>query len=221
VKIGWRLAVTLMLFGLGALALNMPLSVQGTVEPASLNALPATLGSWTGTDGIPEEYLPSDPNEKSVVRRTYRNGAQIAWVSVALFAGQNNDARRASVNKIYPQRNVSIIEPLSFTVPLNGPSASPVALPAVALHQQDAPRLVVVYWHQIGRQTFGSEYRFRLALTREILFARRADSILVRIAVPTTDSSGTAQALETVSTLVPLLYTAMNDSITVRVAGKS
>ena len=219
-RIGWRLAVTVMLFGLGALALNMPLSVQGTVEPSSLHALPATLGLWTGTDGIPEEYLPSDPNEKSAVRRTYRNGAQIAWVSVALFAGQNNDARRASVNKIYPQRNVSLIEPLSLTVPLNGPSASPVAFPAVALHQE-AQRLVVVYWHQIGRQTFGSEYRFRLALTREILFARRADSILVRIAAPAPDSSGTARALETVSTLVPLLYTAMNDSITVRVSGKS
>ncbi len=220
-KIGWRLAVTLMLFGLGALALNMPLSVQGTVEPASLHALPSTLGSWTGTDGIPEEYLPSDPNEKSAVRRTYRNGPQIAWVSIALFAGQNNDARRASVNKIYPQRNVSLIEPLSLTAPLNGPSVSSVALPAVALHQQDAQQLVVVYWHQIGRQTFGSEYRFRLALTREILFARRADSILVRIAVPGTDRSGNAQALETVSSLATLLYAGMNDSITVRAAGKS
>ncbi len=219
-RIGWRLGVTLILFALGALALYMPLSVKGTVEPASLHTLPTTLGTWTGTDGAPEENLPSDPNEKSVVRRTYRNGRQVAWVSIALFTGQNDSARRASINKIYPQRSVSLIEPLSLTVPLNGPSASPVALPAVALHQ-DSQRLVVVYWHQIGRQTFGSEYRFRLALTREILFARRADSILVRIAVPGTGSSGIAQPLETVSTLAPLLYTAMNDRITAWVAGKS
>ena len=219
-RIGWRLGVTLMLFGFGALALYMPVSVKGAVEPAALHALPATLGSWTGTDGAPEAYLPSDPNEKLAVRRTYRNGRQVAWVSIALFVRQNDDARRASVNKIYPQRSVSLIEPLSLTVPLNGPSSSPVALPAVALHH-DAQRLVVVYWHQIGRQTFGSEYRFRLALTREILFARRADSILVRIAVPGTDGSGTAQALETVSSLAPLLYAAMNDSITARAAGKS
>jgi EpsI family protein len=178
------------------------------------------LGAWTGTDGAPEETLPSDPNEKSAVRRTYRSGSQVAWVSIALFVGQNHDARRASINKIYPQRSVSLIEPLSLTVPLNGPSTSPVALPVVAVHQ-DSQRLVVVYWHQIGRQSFGNEYRFRLALTREILVDRRADSILVRIAAPGTDRSGIAQALETVSALAPLLYAAMNDSIMTLSAGKS
>ena len=219
-RIGWRLGVTLILFASGALALYMPLSVKGTVEPASLHAVPAVLGSWTATEGAPEENLPSDPNEKSVVRRTYRSGRQVAWVSIALFGGQNNDGRRASVNKIYPQRSVSLIEPLSLTVALNGPSAGPVALPAVALHQ-DAQRLVVVYWHQIGRQTFSSEYRFRLALTREILLDRRADSLLVRIAVPGTDRAGIAQALETVSTLAPLLYTAVNENISASGAGKS
>jgi EpsI family protein len=219
-RVGWRLGVTLILFALGGLALYMPLSVKGTVEPASLHAIPAILGTWTGTDGAPEENLPSDPNERSVVRRTYRSGRQVAWVSIALFGGQNNDGRRASVNKIYPQRSVSLIEPLSLTVALNGPSAGPVALPAVALHQ-DAQRLVVVYWHQIGRQTFSSEYRFRLALAREILLARRADSLLVRIAVPGTDRSGIAQAVETVSALAPLLYTAMNDSISALGAAKS
>lgn len=219
-RLGWRLGVTLLLFALGALALHMPLSMQDGVRPSSLYALPVTLGTWTSADGAPEETLPVDPNERSAVRRTYRNGSQVALVSVALFAGQNSEARRASVNKIYPQKNVSLIQPLSLTVPLNGPSASPVALPAVALHQ-NSQRLVVVYWHQIGRQTFGSEYRFRLALVREILFARRGDSILVRIAVPGTDPSGIAEALATVSTLAPLLYTAMNDAMTAWAAGKS
>jgi EpsI family protein len=220
VRIGWRLGVTLTLFALGAGALYMPLSVKGTVEPGSLYAVPTTLGSWTGTDGAPEATLPSDPNEMSAVRRTYRNGSQVAWVSIALFASQNNDTHRASINKIYPQRSLSLIQSLSLSVPLNGPSSSSVALPAVALHQE-AQRLVVVYWHQIGRQTFGNEYRFRLALAREILFARRADSILVRIAVPGTDPSGVAQALESVSSLAPLLYTALNDSITVWASGTS
>jgi EpsI family protein len=219
VRIGWRLGVTLVLFGLGALALNMPVSVKGAVEPVSLHAVPVTLGTWTGTDGAPEEALPSDPNEKAAVRRTYRSGSQVAWVSIALFVGQNNDARRASINKIYPQRNVSLIQPLRITVSLDGPAASPVALPVVAIHQE-SQRLVVVYWHQIGRQSFGNEYRFRLALTREILFAHRADSILVRIAAPGSDRSGTAQALETVSALAPLLYSAMNESIMALAAGR-
>lgn len=219
-RIAWRLGVTLALFALGALALYMPLSVKAAVEPAALHALPATLGAWTGVDGAPEEALPSDPNERLAVRRTYRNGRQVAWVSIALFSGQNNEARRASINKIYPQRGVSLIEPLPLTVALQGPSVSPVALSAVVVHLDSQP-LVVVYWYQIGRRTFGSEFRFRLALTREILFARRADSILVRIAAPVMGPSGTAQALETVSALTPLLSTAMNDSVTAWAADRS
>lgn len=219
-RVGWRLVVALSLFASAAGLLHFAPPVSSAVHPASLYALPTTLGAWTSTDGAPEETLPSDPNEKSAVRRTYRNGLQVAWVSIGLFGGQHDDARRASINKVYPQTRVSLIEPVPLTVSLNGPSASPVALPAVTLHQ-DSRQLVVVYWHQIGRQTFGSEYRFRLALTREILFARRADSILVRIAVPGSDRSGTAQALETLSILAPLLYTAMNDSIMAWAAGKS
>jgi hypothetical protein len=41
----------------------MPLSVKGTVEPALLHALPATLGTWTGADDDPEETFPFDPTK--------------------------------------------------------------------------------------------------------------------------------------------------------------
>lgn len=219
-RTGWRLGVILILFAAGAVVLRVAPPVTGAVNPVSLYAIPLTLGTWVGAEGVPDEILPPDPNEKISVRRTYRNGDHLAWVSVALFVRQDDDARRASINKIYPQRGASLIEPVSFAAPLNGSAAGPVTLPAVIVHQ-DSRRLLVAYWHQIDRQTFGGEYRFRLALTREILFARRADSILVRIAVPGTDRSGIAQALESVSTLAPLLYTAMNDSIPAWAAGKS
>ena len=39
------------------------------------------------------------------------------WVSVALFVGQDNEIRRASVNRIYPGRAVNRIEPISFSAP--------------------------------------------------------------------------------------------------------
>ena len=55
-------------------------------------------------------------------------------VSVGLFVGQNDEARQASVNKIYPQRGVNLIEAVSFAAPLSGPSAGTTPLPAVVMN---------------------------------------------------------------------------------------
>jgi len=205
VRVGWRLGVTLGLFASVAGVLHFVPPVRGAVQPVSLYALPTTLGAWTGADGAPEEALPSDPNEKVSVRRSYHSGNHLAWVSVALFVAQNDETRRASVNKIYPQRGVSLIEPLSLTVVLNGPSASPITLPAVVVHQ-GAQRLIVMYWRQIGTQVYGNEYRFRLALMRDIIFARRADTLLVRIATSADSQSQVADGLAALARLAPTLY---------------
>lgn len=204
-RVGWRLGVTLSLFASVAGLLHFVPPVRGAVQPVSLYALPTTLGAWTGTEGAPEEALPSDPNEKASVRRTYHSGNHLAWVSVALFVGQNDETRRASVNKIYPQRGVSLIEPLPLAVALHRPPASPTTLPAVVVHR-GSQRFVVVYWHQMGDRAYGNEYRFRLALLGDIIFARRADAILVRIAIPADSQSQLADGLAAVAKLAPPLY---------------
>lgn len=206
--IGWRLGVTLLLFAAGAAVLHMTPAVTSAMNPVSLYALPTVLGAWSGADGVPEEILPLDPNEKMSVRRTYRDGDRIAWVSVALFVGQDDDARRASVNKIYPQRAVSLIEPVSLNVPLNGSKESPSALSAVIIHQ-DSRRLLVAYWHQIGGRVYGNEYRFRFALMRDLIFARRADALLVRIALPVGSDGPAREGLDTVGPLAASLYAAL------------
>jgi len=205
VRIGWRLGVTLILFAASAVVLHMAPPVKGAVNPASLYAIPMTLGTWIGAEGVPEEILPPDPNEKISVRRTYRNGNHLAWVSVALFVGQDDAARRASINKIYPQRGASLIEPVSFAVPLDGSAAGPITLPAVIVHQ-DSRRLLVAYWHQIGNRVYGNEYRFRLALMRDVIFARRADTLLVRIATPAGPAAQVADDLAVVAGLAPSVY---------------
>ena len=204
-RIGWRLGVTLILFAAGAIVLRMAPPVKSAVSPASLYAVPMTLGTWVGAEGVPEEILPTDPNEKISVRRTYRNGNHLAWVSVALFVGQDDDARRASINKIYPQRGASLIEPVSFAVPLDGFATGPITLPAVIVHQ-DSRRLLVAYWHQIGNRVYGNEYRFRLALMRDVVFARRADVLLVRIATSADSQSQVADGLAALARLAPPLY---------------
>jgi EpsI family protein len=133
-------------------------------------------------------------------------------VSVALFVGQNDAARRASINKIYPLRNVSLVEPVSFTAPLIGPPASPVKLRAVLIHQ-DSRRLLVAYWHQIGEGVYGNEYAFRLALMRDLIFMRRADTLLVRIATPAGLGRPVADDLAVVAELAPAVYSALRQEI--------
>jgi len=209
VRIGWRLGVTLILFAAGAIVLRMAPPVKSAVSPVSLYAVPLTLGTWAGAEGVPEEILPQDPNEKISVRRTYRNGNHLAWVSVALFVGQDDDARRASINKIYPQRGASLIEPVSFAAPLDGSATGPITLPAVIVHQ-DSRRLLVAYWHQIGNRVYGNEYRFRLALMRDVVFVRRADALLVRIATPAGPAAQVADDLAVVAGLAPSIHAAIS-----------
>ncbi len=193
-RIGWRLGVILILFAGAAVVLQMAPPVRGAENSVSVLAFPPTLGAWSEGGNVPEETLPSDPNETLSVRRTYRHGRQVAWVSV--------------VNKIYPQRGVNLIEPVSFAAPLGGPSVGTTALPAVVLHQ-DSRRLLVVYWHQMGNRVFGNEYRFRLALMRDMIFARRAESILVRIATPASTDVEMADGLAAAAGLAPTVYAAL------------
>ena len=209
---GWRLAVTLLLFGGGAAWLQLAPPVKAAVNPVSLYALPMTLGEWSGADGVPDEILPKDPSEKLSVRRTYRGVGHVAWVSVSLFAGQDEEARRGSINKIYPQRNVSLIEAIPFTVRLGAPSVSPVTLPAVLIRKEYEPFLVA-YWHQIGSSVYGGEYGFRLALMRDLIFARRADSLLIRIATPASPRGPVADDLAVVTGLAPLVHAALRQEI--------
>ena len=212
-RTGWRLGVILVLFVAVAVVLYTARPVKSAVNPFSLFALPLAIDTWSGTEGVPEEILPADPSEKLSVRRTYRSGSQIAWVSVALFAGQDDETRRASVNKIYPQRAVSRIEPVPFAVSLAGSTASPVELPTVIIHQ-DARRLLVTYWHQIGQRVYGGEYRFRLALMRELILTRHADTLLVRIATPADTTLRRPDELALVASLAPSIYGALGHSRT-------
>jgi EpsI family protein len=198
----------LILFAATAGILHMAPPVTDAMKPVSVYAVPMTLGTWSGADGVPEEILPADPNEKLSVRRTYRNGDHLAWITVALFVGQD----RGSINKIYPQRSVNRIEPVTFTAALNGSATSPLVLPAVIIHQ-DSRRLLVAYWHQIGNRVYGDEYRFRFAQMRDMVFARRADSMLVRIATPAGPAPQLGMDLATVAGLASDMYAALGGDI--------
>jgi EpsI family protein len=196
VRAGRRLAVVLGLLAVTAGVMYVTPSVRECPRPPALDALPAVLAGWTGVEGVPDWVLPVDASETAAVRRTYRSGRRVAWVSVALFTRQDEPERRASVNRIYPEKDVSMVER--------------VALPSIAAVLVSAPdrRFVVAYWHQIGDRMYASESGFRLALMRDVLFARRADSLLVRIAVPV-GPEGVPTALTAAAELMGALQDAL------------
>jgi EpsI family protein len=196
VRTGRRLAVVLGLLVVTAGVGYVTPSVRECPSPPALDTLPAALAGWTDADGIPDGVLPVDASETATMRRTYRSGQRVAWVSVALFTRQDEPDRRASVNRIYPEKDVSMLER--------------VALPPIAAVVVSRPdrRFVVAYWHQIGGWMYASESRFRLALMRDILFARRGNSLLVRIAVPV-GPEGVPAALTTAAELTRALEGAL------------
>jgi EpsI family protein len=201
----WRLGIVLgLLAGAAGVVYGTP-PVPEREGPGVLDRLPTTLTGWTATDGIPESLLPPDPRERAAVRRTYRSGQRIAWISVALFTRQDDPLRRVSVNRIYPEQQVALVEPVDITVALDG--SSPTTLRARVIHR-GSEQHAIVYWHQIQRRTYGSEYWFRWALLRRTLVARRGDSILVRIAVPV-DQADRSRSLGSVAELGPPLHAAL------------
>jgi EpsI family protein len=80
----------------------------------------------------------------------------------------------------------------------------------VIIHHQDSHRLLVAYWHQIGNRIYGGEYRFRLALMRELILARGVDSMLVRIATPLGTGLSGADERTIVESLAPSIYAALH-----------
>lgn len=201
----WRLGIVLgLLTGAAGVVYGTP-PVPERAGPDVLDRLPTTLTGWTATDGVPDSLLPPDPRERAAVRRTYRSGQRIAWISVALFTRQDDPLRRVSVNRIYPEQQVALVEPVAITVALDG--SSPTTLRARVIHR-GSEQHAIVYWHQIQRRTYGSEYSFRWALMRRTLVARRGDSVLVRIAVPV-DQADLSRSLGSVAELAPPLHAAL------------
>jgi EpsI family protein len=178
--------------------------------PALDTALPSTLGAWMATDGVPEAVLPFDEHEAAAVRRTYRDGPRVAWISVGLFTHQDDPLRRPSVEHIYPEARAVRIESADLTMALDGLGPTTVA---TRLIHRGGGQHVVAYWYQIGRHVYGSDYWYRWALVRSIVLARRGDSLLIRIAVPVDRTHGLSRSRSAVAELGPPVYAALADTV--------
>jgi len=87
----------------------------------------------------------------------------------------------------------------------------PTTVPARLIHR-GGRQYVVAYWYQIGSRVYGGDYRYRWALVRRILLARRGDSLLIRIAVSVDRDQGLSRSLSVAAELAPPLYAALADT---------
>lgn len=207
-----RLAVLLGLIGATAAFVALTPQGQDGEGGTKLSAMPVELAGWTSTWDAPEWALPRDPNEGTTVRRTYQRGDRVIWTSVALFTRQNAAGRRPSIDRIYPEKNTSRIDRLTLPVALNGVPGGSLRLPVI-IGQKEQQRLVVVYWHQLGGSAYGTEYGYRLALMREVLFRRPAESALVRIAMSMRPTDAMDESLRVASEIAPPLYGAVASAL--------
>ena len=205
-----RLGAVLALLASAGCAVHWLPPLRDREAPPLDKALPNRLGAWTTTDGVPETVLPFDDHEAGGVRRTYRDGQRVAWISLGLFTHQDEPLRRPSVQRIYPEARAVRIEAAALTMAFDG--LGPTTVAARVIHG-DGRQHVVAYWYQIGRHVYGSDYWYRWALVRRIVLARRGDSLLVRIAVPVDRTQGLSRPLSAAAELGPPLYAALADTV--------
>ncbi|MGH7393307.1 MAG: exosortase-associated EpsI family protein [Candidatus Rokuibacteriota bacterium] len=172
---------------------------------------------WTVTDGAPEWALPVDTRQTSGIRLTYRRGAQTLWVSLALFTRQDDAGRRASV--VYPEEGTSYIERADLPIRLLGEPETLVDVPILIGHKGER-RLLMAYWHQLGRRAFGSQYTYRLELLREVLVDRTADAGLVRVAAALGPGAPLPRALGAVAEVAPHLHAATSRALSREVGAR-
>jgi len=160
-------------------------------RPARLDALPLTIGGWHGadTDAIDadtERQLAAD----AYLTRTYQSaGGPPVDLYIAYYAQQ--------------RPTVSIHSPLHC---LPGTGWEPLAVSTIDLADGRAPqavrrmivrknldRAIVLYWYAIHGRVVADEIASKWFLLRDSLLAGRSDAALVRIAVPTTDTTAGAE----------------------------
>lgn len=200
--------VVLALVAGAVLAIQSASAIRERGSDGGLPHLSADVAGWQSSYGAPDWALPADPRETDARRRTYRKGSAEACVSVALFTRQGEPRRRASLDRIHPEKGVSRIEQLRVAVALNGSPRSAVDVPALLLHH-DRQRVLIAYWHQRGGAVYGSQYRYRLAVLGDVLLRRPADATLVRIGVPLGASESVEGGRRTVAELAPALHAAV------------
>jgi EpsI family protein len=145
-----------------------------------------------------------DPGADVELSKIY-SAAQSAPVELYIgFKGKQQDDKRLKSPRLgFPYGwNYVWIEPARV-------ASSNANMPINAnwmLTQNGQHRVLVLYWFQVGEETFGGEFEKRLIQIRNALFLGRSDGAVVRLATPLTNSDKIDEAKNRLAGFAAELY---------------
>jgi EpsI family protein len=192
--------------GTFACALSIAMLLDGgrvfALPRSGFQTLPGSLGPFTVARlNWDDPY--SDPKADSSLSRIYVAPAK-APVEVFLgYKGSQNAGDRLLSPKLIPGEhwNFEWVKParVDFT---NGPK---IGANWMLARKGKAARLVL-YWYQFNERMIAGELDYRIELVKRLVFDRRSDGAVVRLATPVADSEPIEQAQERLTTFAAVFY---------------
>jgi EpsI family protein len=179
---------------------------EPVASPVAPFEIPYTLGAWHGADASAGEDE-TDPTLGAdlVVNRAYADvEGHEAGLYVAYYNQQRPGVSIHSPLHCLPGTGWEVVSNDTVGVGLLDGTTRPVRR---LIAEKDSSRVMVLYWYDINGEMITSELGSRLQLFTNRVRLGRNDAALVRIAVPVTDSDGTAEqeAVAFARVLVPHL----------------
>ncbi len=204
IKRSWQPA----LLGMALLIPAVYLSVNTTAQTQKslsneLSSVGTQLVGYQVDDSMGAGFY-KDPGADVELSKVY-SGPQSAPVELYIgFKGkQQADKRLKSPRLGFPYGwNYVWIEPARV-------ASSFVNMPIIAnwmLTQNGQHRMLVLYWFQVGEETFGGEFEKRMIQIRNALFFGRSDGAVVRLATPLTNSDKIDEAKNRLAAFAAELY---------------
>lgn len=180
-----RTARRVRLFSLVALAIigstaALPLLTDRTrsVTPArALGTLPHTLGAWVEGPAPPGDAMPLDPDVVHHLFRTYRRGADTAWISVGFYPALAPGRHPPAQKLILPGRGYADLSTRVVDIPLG---SGRLAANVLVIRAADR-HVSTLYWYHVGGHDVASDHGYRARLLFDRLWRHRSDVGLIRV----------------------------------------
>jgi EpsI family protein len=150
------------------------------------------LGAWRCYEVEPQRSTYSDPSADSVWSgfcEAAGGARREVYAGYAEWQGQQK--RFASPRLHYPEGDPgwSYLTAERIDVPTNGQCGGPLQATGTVLQHAAGQKQAVLYWYQRGSRAFPDDVAFRLDLIRARVTGMPTDGVVVRIAVPVSETS--------------------------------
>ncbi len=200
----WLPSILAMVVLLAAVYLANNLSSQQQLRlTTELASVAPKAAGYRAADSLESGFY-KDSNAEVQLSRTYSSAGETPVEVYVGFNGKQQGAKSLQSPKLQIPYgwNYVWIEPVEL--PATGAHASLNA--NWMLMQNNDIRHLVLYWYQVGENTFSGELKKRMALVRNTVFHHRSDAAVVRLATPVPDLDKLDQAKSRLAGFAAELY---------------